>query len=252
MRDLHLKDQSLLEKLDFNAIPRHVGLIMDGNGRWAQKQKKPRMLGHRAGMEQLRSAVRFANNLDIEVLSIYAFSSENWRRPEEEIKGLMRLLLEYMKKELAELDREGVQIRFMGDIDQLPAQVYEALSMAQDTTLNNQGLIFNIGINYGGQQEVVRACRLIAEKVKNGQIDVRGIDEGLFAEYLYTTNLPPLDVVIRTSGEERLSNFMLYQVAYAELVFTEVLWPDFNEDVFCQALIEYQKRSRRFGAVDDQ
>lgn len=249
MDRIQLHDPNLLNQIDMEEIPQHVGIIMDGNGRWAAERSMPRMMGHRAGMEQLRSAVRFSDHIGIDVLSVYAFSSENWNRPEEEVKGLMRLLLEYMKKELEELDREGVQIRFMGDIEQLPLQVQEALFAARDATATNQGLIFNIGINYGGQQEIIRACRKLAMDVEDGLLDADQIDQGVFEDTLFTAGLPPMDLLIRTSGEERLSNFMLYQAAYSELVFRDAFWPDFDADEYCKSLIIYQRRSRRFGGI---
>ena len=249
MDRIQLRDPSLLQKINMDELPLHIGMIMDGNGRWATKRGMPRMMGHRAGMEQLRSVVRFSDRIGIDVLSVYAFSSENWSRPEEEVKGLMRLLLEYMKKELDELDREGVQIRFMGDMERLPLQVQEMLYMARDTTTTNEGLIFNIGINYGGKQEIIRACKRLAMDVEDELLAADQIDEAVFESALDTAGLPPMDLLIRTSGEERISNFMLYQAAYSEFVFRDVWWPDFNTDEYCKALIIYQQRSRRFGGL---
>lgn len=246
---MNSKNRALIERLNPETVPKHVGLILDGNGRWAQERGMPRMMGHRAGMEQLRSAVRFAHDAGIEILSVYAFSSENWKRPEEEIKGLMRLLLEYMKKELEELNREGVLIRFMGETDQLPRQVYEALEIAKQQTAQNKGLIFNIGLNYGSQHEIVRACQILAQKAATGEMMPEDISNEIFEEQLYTGGLAALDLLIRTSGEERISNFMLYQLAYAELIFAKRYWPDFDEEAFCDALLEYEKRNRRFGGI---
>lgn len=245
------QDKNLLEKVDRATLPRHVGIIMDGNGRWAQQRNMPRLMGHQAGMDQLRNIVRSSSEMGIEVLSIYAFSSENWNRPQEEVKGLMRLLLSYLTKELDELNRENVCIRFMGETEQLPRQVFEAIETARTTTMNNTGLIFNVGINYGGRLEIIRACKQLIRRMERGYVRFEDINEYQFEDYLYTAGLPALDLVIRTSGEERLSNFMLYQAAYAEFVFTSTLWPDFDENEYCKALITYQNRQRRFGAVEE-
>lgn len=244
------QQKSILERgLDKNAIPEHVGIIMDGNGRWAKKRGLPRMFGHRAGMEQLHRIVEFSNDIGIKALSVYAFSSENWKRPQEEVNGLMKLLIEFMKKEINELHAKNVKIQFMGEIEKLPKAVFEALNEASNKTEKNTGLILNAGVNYGSQFELIRACQLLAEDAKQGKIAVELIDEKAFEQKLYTANLPQLDLLVRTSGEQRLSNFMLFQCAYAEFVFSDILWPDFGPDAFTNVLQIFQSRNRRFGGL---
>ena len=250
------KDESVNEtmsvQLDRTLLPRHVAIIMDGNGRWAQKRGMPRSFGHKAGVEALREIIRHSDHLGIEALTIYAFSTENWKRSAEEVGALMGLLLEYFTKELDELHREHVCIRIIGDIEDMPKGLERqqaALYNAMERTKDNTGLKLNIALNYGGQQEIVRAARALARKAKDGELDPETIDMELFESELYTAGLPPVDFMIRTSGEIRLSNFLLYQLAYAEFYQTDVLWPDFDRKAYDEALFAYTKRNRRFGGV---
>lgn len=233
-------------------LPRHVAVIMDGNGRWAQKRGMPRSFGHKAGVEALREIIRHSSDLGIEALTIYAFSTENWKRSVEEVGALMGLLLEYFTRELDELHRERVCIRILGDIEAMPKGLEKqqaALYAAMDRTRENTGLKLNIALNYGGQQEIVHAARALAQKVASGEMTPEEITRETFAAELYTGGLPEVDFLIRTSGEMRLSNFLLYQMAYAEFYQTDVLWPDFDRDAYDEALLAFAKRSRRFGGV---
>jgi len=246
------KDERAEIQLDRALLPRHVAIIMDGNGRWAQKRGMPRSFGHKAGVEALREIIRHSDHMGIEALTIYAFSTENWKRSAEEVGALMGLLLEYFTKELDELHREHVCIRIIGDIDDMPKGLEKqqaALYNAMERTKDNTGLKLNIALNYGGQQEIVRAARRLAQKVKNGEVDPDGIDMAMFESELYTAGLPQVDFMIRTSGEIRLSNFLLYQLAYAEFYQTDVLWPDFDRKAYDEALLAFTKRNRRFGGV---
>lgn len=238
--------------LEREKLPRHVAIIMDGNGRWAQRRGMPRSFGHKAGVEALREIIRHSDDLGIEVLTIYAFSTENWTRSAEEVGALMGLLLEYFTKELDELNRKNVQIRILGDIDGMPRGLERqqaALHAAIDRTRGNTGLKLCIALNYGGQQEIVRAARQLARRAAAGEIDPEQIDRERFAAELYTAGLPEVDLLIRTSGEMRLSNFLLYQLAYAEFYQTDTLWPDFDRDAYDKALLAYTRRNRRFGGV---
>ena len=233
-------------------LPRHVAIIMDGNGRWATKRGMPRSFGHKAGGEAQREIIRHSSDLGIEALTIYAFSTENWTRSVEEVGALMGLLLEYFTKELDELHREHVCIRILGDISGMPKGLEKqqaALYAAMDKTRENTGLKLNIALNYGGQQEIVHAARALARKAVNGEIKPEDITREAFAAELYTGGLPEVDFLIRTSGEMRLSNFLLYQMAYAEFYQTDVLWPDFDIKAYDEALAAFAKRNRRFGGV---
>ena len=233
-------------------LPRHVAVIMDGNGRWAQKRGMPRSFGHKAGVEALREIIRHSSDLGIKALTIYAFSTENWKRSVEEVGALMGLLLEYFTRELDELHRERVCIRILGDIEAMPKGLEKqqaALYAAMEKTKDNTGLKLNIALNYGGQQEIVHAARALAQKVASGEMTPEEITRETFAAELYTGGLPEVDFLIRTSGEMRLSNFLLYQMAYAEFYQTDVLWPDFDRDAYDEALLAFAKRSRRFGGV---
>jgi len=246
------KDESENIQLDRALLPRHVAIIMDGNGRWAQRRGMPRSFGHKAGVEALREIIRHSDHLGIEALTIYAFSTENWKRSAEEVGALMGLLLEYFTKELDELHRENVCIRILGDISDMPSGLekqQQALYNAMDRTKANTGLKLNIALNYGGRQEIVAAAKKLAQKAAEGEIDPNQIDMDMFASQLYTAGLPEVDFMIRTSGEIRLSNFLLYQLAYAEFYQTDVLWPDFDRHAYDEALLAFTKRNRRFGGV---
>lgn len=235
--------------LDPTRLPQHVAIIMDGNGRWAKRRNQPRAFGHCAGVEALRAIIRESSDLGIKALTIYAFSTENWSRPKDEISALMSLLLEFFGREIDELHENRVCIRILGDVQGMPAPQREALVAAMDKTGGNTGLKLNIALNYGSRMEIVRAARTIAERVEHGEIRAEQVDERLFESCLYTAGLPDVDLLIRTSGEMRLSNFLLYQVSYAEFVVVDTLWPDFDLAAYRAALMEYQKRDRRFGGV---
>ena len=246
------KDEMEGVTLDRALLPRHVAIIMDGNGRWAQKRGMPRSVGPKAGVAARREIIRHSDHLGIEALTIYAFSAENWKRSAEEVGALMGLLLEYFTKELDELHREHVCIRILGDIGDMPKGLerqQQALYAAMEKTKDNTGLKLNIALNYGGRQEIVHAARVLAQRVKDGEINPEDIDMDRFAAELYTAGLPEVDFLIRTSGEMRLSNFLLYQLAYAEFYQTDVLWPDFDRHAYDEALLAYTRRNRRFGGV---
>lgn len=232
-----------------DGMPRHVAIIMDGNGRWAKARGLSRSRGHRAGMERLNGIIRFASDIGIEALSLYAFSTENWKRPQEEISVLCSLLVEYFKKEIDELHENGVRIRALGVQAPFPAPVRAAVEEAQRRTAQNDGLRLSIALNYGGQDEILRAARSLAQDAAAGGIDPQRIDFAAFEEKLDTRGLPLVDLLIRTSGEQRISNFLLYQIAYAELIFVQEYWPDFTEKKFTEALMEYVGRSRRYGGL---
>ncbi len=229
-------------------IPRHVAIIMDGNGRWAKARRLPRVAGHRQGVEAVRRITRAAREQGIEALTLYAFSSENWRRPEEEIGDLMGLLRHFLKNEIKELTREGVRLRILGNYRALKADLVELIDDAVARTATNTGPILAIALNYGAQAELVAATRRLAEKVAAG-MPVSAIDEAAIDRELDTDGLPPLDLMIRTSGEQRLSNFLLWQAAYAELLFVDTLWPDFDGDALAEAIAAYGRRQRRFGGL---
>ena len=228
-------------------LPRHVAIILDGNGRWAKRHKLQVALGHRKGVETLRAIIRESSDIGIESLSLYAFSTENWRRSPEEVAALMGLLLEYFTSEIDELDEKNVRIRILGDKDGMPDKQRAALINAEERTKTNTGLNLNIAINYGGRAELVRAARALAEKAAKGEIRPEEITEDTFSKELYTAGLPDVDLLIRTSGEMRLSNFLLYQCAYAEFLFPTVLWPDFDLKGYHDALDAFAARDRRFG-----
>ena len=237
------------QKLDKSRLPYHVAIIMDGNGRWAQERNLPRSVGHRTGMESLRTVVKLCSQLGIKILTVYAFSTENWKRPQEEVSVLMGLLYEYIKKELDELNREQVQVRVIGRLKELPARAQQEIKRAVELTANNNKLIFNIALNYGGRAEIVDAVRKLASLAIEGKIDPEEITEELMQQYLYTADLPDPDLLIRPAGEKRISNFLLWQIAYTEFYFTDVYWPDFGEEDFLKALDAYQNRKRRFGGL---
>ena len=234
---------------DGAAPPRHVAIIMDGNGRWAKKRLLPRIAGHKQGVEAVRRISRAARKLGIEVLTLYAFSSENWRRPEEEVRDLMGLLRHFLASELDELVSEGVKLRIIGAWRKLSPDLVAMIEGAVARTANNPGPTLVIALNYGAQAELADAARALAEKAKAGEIDPASIDEKLFETALDTGDLPPLDLLIRTSGEQRLSNFLLWQAAYAEFLFVDTLWPDFDEKALANALDEFGRRQRRFGGL---
>jgi undecaprenyl diphosphate synthase len=232
---------------DPERLPRHVGIIMDGNGRWAKKNKMKVALGHRAGTEALRGIIRNSSDIGIKSLSLYAFSTENWKRSKTEVDALMSLLLEFFKSEIDELDEKNVRILILGEKDALPPEQRNALTAAEARTADNAGLTLNIAINYGGRAELARAARLLARDAAEGKLAPDEIDEAAVAGRLYTAGQPDVDLLIRTSGEMRLSNFLLWQCAYAEFVFPVKLWPDFTVEDYHACIAEYQGRSRRYG-----
>ena len=231
------------------SLPRHVAIIMDGNGRWAKQRHLPRIEGHRAGAESARVIIRTAGELGIKYLTLYAFSVENWNRPKDEVDALMKYLIHYLKTETPELNKNNVRLEVIGQIYRLPEAVQEHLKKSISTLSKNNGLTLIMALSYGGRTEIVDAVRSIAQSVKAGQIDPADITEQVFAQHLYTRNLPDPDVLIRTSGEMRVSNFLLWQISYTELVVTSTLWPDFRKPQFYGALEAYVRRHRRFGAL---
>ncbi|MGI6586835.1 MAG: isoprenyl transferase [Gracilibacteraceae bacterium] len=239
----------MLEGIDMERLPVHIAIIMDGNGRWAQKKGLPRVRGHKAGMEAIRKTVKCCSDLGIKILTVYAFSTENWKRPQDEVNYLMNLLVEYMRKEVSSLHKNKVKIKLLGEIDILPHQTRREIEEAVKLTKNNKGLQFNIALNYGGRAEILKACKSLIQDIQNGNLDMNSVDEAVFSNYLYTGSDPDPDLIIRTSGEQRISNFLLWQGAYSELLFIDRLWPDFDENALYRAIKEYQSRNRRFGAL---
>jgi len=230
-------------------VPHHVAIIMDGNGRWAAARGLPRLEGHRRGVEALRRTVRAAGELGIRVLTIFSFSSENWTRPPSEVSDLMGLLRRFIRNDLAELHKNGVRVRVIGERDGLPTDIARLLTEAEELTADNDGLVLVVAFNYGGRQEIVRAARRMIAAIRSGGLAEGDIDADTLARFLDAPDLPPPDLIIRTSGEQRLSNFLLWQAAYSELVFLPVFWPDFDRAALEQAIAEYQRRERRFGGL---
>ena len=243
-------ESSRLEQLRRNgAVPRHIAIIMDGNGRWAGERGLPRSAGHQAGMASVRECVEGCLQASVEVLTIFAFSQENWQRPAAEITALMALLEEYIASEGAELRDKGVSVRMLGDLDRLPPPARAAVDRIESMTANGHALSLNVCLSYGSRAELVRAARHLAARVQRGELAPDAIDEAMVSAELYTAKWPDPDLLIRTSGEMRLSNFLLWQVAYAELYVTQVLWPDFTREELFAAMLDYQQRDRRFGRV---
>jgi undecaprenyl diphosphate synthase len=245
-------EAKLLEHLDLDRLPKHIAIIMDGNGRWAGRRHLPRVAGHRAGVSSARAVIETCARLNISALTLYAFSLENWRRPKAEIDFLMRLLREYLRKELPLLQRNNIRMVFIGRPEQLPAGVQQDVEEATRVTAANTGMRLAIALNYGGRGELVDAFNAILKEVRNGNGNApHAIDEETISRHLYTAGLPDPDLLIRTSGEMRVSNFLLWQIAYAEIYVTETLWPDFSRAHLLEALLEYQKRERRYGGLSD-
>jgi undecaprenyl diphosphate synthase len=242
------EEASLLEKLDLTRLPRHVAVIMDGNGRWAQKRHLPRIAGHRSGTQSARTTIETCARLKIEALTLYAFSVENWRRPKTEIDFLMALLREYLRKEMPLIQKNNIRMRFLGRMDELPAGVQNDVRDAMEKTAGNRGMVLCVALNYGGRAEIVDAMNAILSE-RNGHRTSDKVTEEQLSRHLYTEGLPDPDLLIRTSGEMRVSNFLLWQIAYAEIFVTETLWPDFNRARLLEALLEFQKRERRYGGI---
>ncbi len=230
-------------------LPKHVAVIMDGNGRWAKQRGLPRIEGHRRGANTLKEMLRYCKDLGIETLTAYAFSTENWGRPTGEVNFLMGLFERLLQKELREMEEEDVCINFIGDLSPLPASLQDEMRRSIERTKNNQGVFFNVAINYGSRHEMIKACQAIAEKVQQGELASNEIDESTISQHLYTSSSPDPDLLIRTSGEMRLSNFLLWQLAYSEIYVTDTLWPDFDSEQFDLAIESFQQRDRRFGKV---
>ena len=240
------EEEMLVKKLDFSRLPRHVAIIMDGNGRWAKKRMLPRIEGHRAGAKSVRTVVETCARLGIKFLTLYAFSKENWKRPKKEVATLWKLLEDYLKKEDKVLVKNRFRLRFIGQIEAIPASARRELERVEELTKDNKNLTLILALNYGGRDEIVDAVKKIFEEK---DFDVDSLDEEKFSRYLYTNHIPDPDLLIRTSGELRVSNFLLWQIAYSEIWVTQDLWPDFRKKQLLQALVDYQKRERRFGDI---
>jgi undecaprenyl diphosphate synthase len=241
-----------VETTDRTGLPRHVAIIMDGNGRWATRRGLSRIQGHRRGKDSVKEIVEVAREIGIEVLTLYAFSTENWERPEREVGALMRLLRRYVRSELGRMMKHGIRLRAIGNLRRLPRDVLADLRSAEHTTRNNTSMTVQLAVSYGAREEIVAAARRLARRVRDGEIAPEDIDEDSFSESLMTAGLPDPDLLIRTSGEMRLSNFLLWQVAYSELYVTDALWPDFRRPQFLAALEDYRRRERRFGLTAEQ
>jgi undecaprenyl diphosphate synthase len=243
---------SLLEKINTDNLPKHLAIIMDGNGRWAKQKGLLRALGHENGTKSVRVTVESCAKLGIENLTLYAFSTENWNRPKLEVDTLMKLLINSLKKELKTLTENRIRLHAIGNLDLLPKSAQKELLEVIETTKNNSRMTLTLALSYGSREEIISAVKQISDKVKNNIISIDSIDESIINQHLYTQNLPEVDLLIRTSGEHRISNFLLWQIAYAELYFTPILWPDFKEEDLYEAIISYQKRERRFGKTSEQ
>jgi len=243
---------SVKEKLNFDNLPKHVAIIMDGNGRWAKSQNKERTFGHKNAIKAVREAISACNEVGIPYLTLYTFSTENWNRPTEEVDTLMNLLSSTLLQEAEEIFSKGIRIRAIGDLEALPEDVRNQLYNIMELTKNNTKGNLTLALSYGSQKEILNAVKELCKKVKNGDINENDIDEKLFEQHLYTKEIPPVDLLIRTSGEVRVSNFMLWQIAYAEMQFIDVLWPDFTKETFFQCILDYQTKERRFGKISEQ
>jgi undecaprenyl diphosphate synthase len=243
------KLQDLPTDLKRELLPQHVAVIMDGNGRWAKRQGLPRIMGHKRGVDALKDLLRCCQDWGIQALTAYAFSTENWKRPQEEVDFLMTLFQRVLRQELREMVEENVQIKFVGNLQDLPRSLQQEISRSMEATKDNRGIQFSVATNYGGRQEILQACQAIAKLVQQGLLQSDEIDEQVFESHLYTAGITDPDLLIRTSGEMRLSNFLLWQMAYGEIYITDTLWPDFDRAEFHRALCAYQQRERRFGKV---
>lgn len=235
--------------VDMNNIPKHIAIIMDGNGRWAKEKNLPRTFGHKAGVETIRKILKECERLGVKYLTLYAFSTENWKRPKDEVNGLMKLLVDYLRNEFDELNKNGVVINNIGDISRLPDVCQKELHDAYEKTKNNKGVVLNLALNYGGRNEIIHAIKEMYRDIDSKKILYSDINEDLFSKYLYTKNIPDPDLIIRPSGEQRLSNFLLWQCAYSEFWYSNINWPDFTEKDLHKAIKDYQNRDRRYGGV---
>ena len=238
--------------LDKEMLPKHLAIIMDGNGRWAKQQGKPRIFGHEKGAKTVREIIQEVSEIGIPYLTLYAFSTENWKRPKLEVEALMHLLSRYLKKEVAIMQENNIRLNAIGDLESLPSKVRKELYKAMEQTQNNTSTTVSLALAYGGQQELLQMTQQLAQRVQQGLLTPQQITPELIQQTLYTQNIPPVDLLIRTSGECRISNFLLWQIAYAELYFTDVLWPDFTPEQLHKALLNYQNRERRFGKTSEQ
>ncbi|CAL2102205.1 ditrans,polycis-undecaprenyl-diphosphate synthase [(2E,6E)-farnesyl-diphosphate specific] [Tenacibaculum sp. 190130A14a] len=242
----------LLQSINLQNTPNHIAIIMDGNGRWAKGKGMQRVFGHKNALTAVREAVAGASDVGTKYITLYAFSTENWNRPKLEVDALMSLLVNSLKKELPEFQKNGIKINSIGNIERLPQKARKVLAEVIDATQNNSTITLTFALSYGGREEIVNAIKNISKKVVNNELDIEKIDDKIINSHLYTFNLPDVDLMIRTSGEQRISNFLLWQMAYAELYFTEVLWPDFRKEHLYSAILDYQNRERRFGKTSEQ
>lgn len=240
------------EKIDKNKLPQHIAVIMDGNGRWAKERNRARVFGHKNGVKSVREVTEAAAEIGIAYLTLYAFSTENWKRPKLEVDALMRLLVETLSKEVKTLNKNDIRLQAIGDLDRLPASTHKALLKGIEDTKNNQRMVLTLALNYSAKWELTQAMQSIGQLVEAGELKAEAITESLISQHLSTKNLPDPEFLIRTSGESRLSNFMLWQLAYAELYFTDVFWPDFRKPDLLKAILDYQNRERRFGMISEQ
>jgi len=244
------KINDLLIKVDKQKLPKHIAIIMDGNGRWATKKGLPRSFGHKQGVSVLKNILKAAKNLGCKVITVYAFSTENWSRPTKEVDFLINLFSEVLKNEIKEIHEESTKIKFIGDLTPFPKNLKEIISSSESLTKNNNKFLFNVCVNYGGRQEIVKVAKELALKSSSGEIKPSEVNEALFSSRLSTQGIKDPELLIRTSGEKRISNFLLWQLAYSEIYISDVLWPDFNEFEFLKAIIDYQSRNRRFGGIE--
>ena len=243
---------NLLESINTANLPKHLAIIMDGNGRWAKQQGFLRAFGHENGTKSVKETIKSCAKIGIEFLTLYAFSTENWNRPKLEVDALMKILINSLRKELTTLQENNIKLNAIGNLEKLPKSAQKELMDVIEKTKNNTRLTLTLALSYGSREELVNAIKIISNKVKNNIISIDSLDDSIINEHLYTQNLPDVDLLIRTSGEHRISNFLLWQIAYAELYFTDVLWPDFKEQDLYEAIISYQKRERRFGKTSEQ
>lgn len=244
--------EELKSKIDMTKLPKHVAIIMDGNGRWAKSRGEERTYGHRSAIQSVRNAINACNEIHIPYLTLYTFSTENWNRPEDEVSTLMSLLSETLLNEADEIYTKGLRLKVIGDVSKMPKMVREQLQNVMDLTENNKGGTLVLALNYGSQDEIIHAVKSIAKDAKDGKINPEDINNQLFESHLYTKDMPPVDLMIRTSGEIRISNFLLWQIAYAELQFLDIFWPDFTKDDFFNCILNYQDKERRYGKTSEQ
>ncbi len=242
----------LKSRINLKKLPKHIAVIMDGNGRWAKKHGQPRVFGHRNGVQSVREATEAAAELGVEYMTLYAFSTENWGRPKAEVNALMTLLVQTIRKEIATMNKNNIRLKAIGDLEQLPSKSHKALLEGIENTKNNTRMTLVLALNYSAKWEILKAVKTLAQEAKDGKIDPKGISEATFDDALSTKGIPHPELLIRTSGEQRISNFLLWQIAYAELAFLPIYWPDFRKQHLYQAIIDYQNRERRFGKTSDQ